>query len=44
MVDNSWVLGIIMTACFGGCILALTVKLISYMFSKDKKVEQKEED
>lgn len=36
MIDNSWIVGIIMTVCFGGSILALTIKLIAYMFSKEK--------
>lgn len=42
MIDNSWIFGYVITACFSVGIVALTLKGLAYLFSnnKDKKEER----
>lgn len=37
MIDNSWVLGIVMTFSFSIAVIAILIKLLSWIFPKKEK-------
>lgn len=43
MIDNSWMLGMVMTTCFSLGVLAVTIKLLTFIFPKKEKKEKSEE-